>query len=80
MLPGLEGDRQLLLVNGLNTQATQVATEYLTKDSTLKELLARLRSADPQHVGPWRFQAVLKTEVYDKVPTRVSLVTIRVIK
>ena len=80
MVPGLEGDRQLLLIDGLNMQATQVATEYLTTEATLKELLGRLRSLDTGHSGPWRFQAVLKTKVYDKVPTRAHLVTVRVLK
>jgi hypothetical protein len=80
MLPGLEADRQLLLVDGLNMQATQVVTEYLTTEATLQELLSRLRASDPDHKGPWRFQAVFKTKVYDKVPTRASLVTLRVVK
>jgi hypothetical protein len=80
MVPGVESDRQLLLIDGLNMQATQVATEYLTTEGTLKELIGRLRSLDPNHSGPWRFQAVLKTKVYDKVPTRAHLVTVRVLK
>ncbi len=79
MLPGFESGHPMLLINGLNTQATQMATEYLTKEATLKELLGRLRAAAPRHSGPWRFQAVLKTEVNDKVPTRVSLITVRVL-
>jgi hypothetical protein len=80
MVQGLEADRQLLLIDGLNMQATQVATEYLTTERTLKELLGRLRSLDPGHSGPWRFQAVMKTKVYDKVPTGAHLVTVRVLK
>jgi len=80
MLSGLEGEHPLLLVSGLNTQATQMATEYLTKEATLHELLGRLRAADPHHSGPWHFQAVLKTEVHDKVPTSVSLTTVRVVR
>jgi hypothetical protein len=80
MLPGFENQHPLLLISGLNTQATQMATEYLTKEASINELLSRLRAADPKHSGPWRFQAVLKTEVHDKVPTNVSLITVRVIK
>jgi hypothetical protein len=80
MLPGFEHNHPLLLISGLNTQATQSATEYLTKEATAQELLTRLRAADPDHSGPWHFQAVLKTEVHDKVPTSISLVTIRVLK
>jgi hypothetical protein len=80
MLPGFEHSHLLLLISGLNTQATQIATDYLTKEATVQELLTRLRAADPDHSGPWHFQAVLKTEVHDKVPTSISLVTIRVLK
>ena len=80
MLSGLEGDHPLLLVSGLNTQATQMAIEYLTKEATAHELIGRLRAADPHHSGPWHFQAVLKTEVHDKVPISVSLTTVRVVR
>lgn len=80
MLPGLERDHPLLLISGLNTQATQMATQYLTREANLKELLGRLRASDPSHSGAWRFQAILKTEVHDKVPTSVSLITVRVLK
>jgi hypothetical protein len=80
MLSGFEGEHPLLLISGLNTQATQMATEYLTKETTIKELIERLHTADPKHSGPWHFQAVLKTEVHDKVPTSVSLTTLRVVK
>ena len=80
MLPGFARDHQLLLISGLNTQATQIASEYITNEATLATLAARLRAEDAAHTGPWRFQAVLKTEVYDKVPTRASLVTVRVLR
>ena len=79
MLPGVEGNRRLLLISGLNTQATQIATEFLTTEATLEQLLSGLRKADPNHRGRWYFQAVLKTEVYDKVPTKASLVALRLL-
>lgn len=79
MIPGITPDHQMLLINGLNAQGTQAATEYLTNESTLNELLARLKAAAPNHRGPWRFQAILRTEVYDKVPTRPTLVLVRVV-
>ena len=79
MIPGVEGNRRLLLISGLNTQATQIAAEFITKEATLDQLLSKLRGMDPNHRGPWYFQAVLKTEVYDKVPTKAALVTLRVL-
>lgn len=79
MLPGVQGSQRLLLISGLNTMATQIATEYLTTESTLDQLLSKLREADPAHRGLWHFQAVLKTEVHDKVPMRASLVALRLL-
>jgi hypothetical protein len=79
MLPGMMANQRLLLISGLNAQATQAATEYLSAESSLAELLARLRKESPNHRGPWHFQAVVKAEVHDKVPTRTWLVAVRVL-
>ncbi len=79
MLPGIAKDQRLLLISGLNAQATQAAAEYLTTESALAELLGRLRQESPAHTGPWQFQAIVKTEVHDKVPTKTWLVAIRVL-
>lgn len=79
MIPGVDGNRRLLLINGLNAQATQIATEFVTSESSLAQLLERLRQAAPTHSGPWHFQAILKTRVFDKVPTKATLVAVRVL-
>ncbi|MGH9671870.1 MAG: hypothetical protein ACRD44_01715 [Bryobacteraceae bacterium] len=79
MIPGADGRHRLLLIGGLNTQATQVAAEYLTSPASLRELMAELRKQAPAHTGQWHFQAVLRTEVHDKVPTKATLVALRVI-
>lgn len=80
MLPGVDGRRKLLLVNGLNTQATQAAIEYLTSPARLAELVQALRRQTPDHRGPWCFQLVLRTEVRDKVPTKAAPVALRVLR
>lgn len=80
MLPGVAAKQRLLLINGLNAQATQAAAEYLTSEDTLADLMGRLRREQPAHSGPWHFQAVLKTEVHDKVPTKSWVVAVRPIK
>jgi hypothetical protein len=79
MISGVDGKHRLLTISGLNTQATQIATEYLTSETGSQELLSRLRKDSPNHRGPWHFQAVLRTEVYDKVPTRATLIAVRVL-
>ena len=80
MLPGVAAKQRLLLINGLNAQATQAAAEYLTSEDMLADLIGRLRREQPTHSGPWHFQAVLKTEVHDKVPTKSWVVAVRPIK
>lgn len=79
MIPGVDRSRRLLLINGLNSQATQIATEYMTSENTLNQLLGRLKTAAPRHTGPWYFQVVMRTEVYDKVPVRANLEAVRVL-
>jgi hypothetical protein len=79
MIPGVDGRRKLLLINGLNAQATQMAAEYLTQPTTLEDLLSRLRATAPNHRGSWHFQAVLKADVRDKVPTGGSVLVLRVL-
>jgi len=79
MIPGVDGRHRLLLINGLNTQATQIAADFLTSPARLKELASELRGIAPRHEGPWHFQAVLRTEVYDKVPTKASLLALKVL-
>ena len=79
MLPGVAENHQLLLICGLNSPASPSATEFLTTDKGLKQLLDRLRQASPRHVGPWHFQAVVKADVRDKVPTTSSIAALRVL-
>ena len=79
MIPGVDGRRKLLLICGLGTQATQSAVEYLTERPQLQELLSALRKRAPAHRGPWHFQAILNTESHDLVPTKASLVALRVL-
>jgi hypothetical protein len=80
MLPGLDERRNLLLISGLNTQATQMATELLIDPYQLSKLIGRLREARSGDPGPWHFQLVVRTEVRDKVPaTAAEIVALRVL-
>ncbi|HXJ40415.1 MAG TPA: hypothetical protein VNH18_14130 [Bryobacteraceae bacterium] len=69
LIPGLDSRRKLLLLNGLNTQATQIATELMTDLDRLQQLYARLKLAAPDHRGDWFFQVIIRTVVRDKLPT-----------
>jgi len=80
MLPGIDRRRDLLLIGGLNTQVGQVAMEFLTDPAGARTLLERLRREAPEHEGRWFFQAVLRTETRNKVPSDGEIVYVRVLK
>jgi hypothetical protein len=80
MITGVDGRHQLLLINGLNTEGTQIAMEYLSDPNRVRELLARFRQVAPAHKGPWHFQLVLRTEVRDQVPTTADLLVVKVLQ
>jgi hypothetical protein len=79
MLPGTDGLHQLLLVSGLNTQATLMAIEFLTAEERAKQLIGRLREEDPNHEGPWHFQVVLSADVRERVATGGSIEQVRIV-
>jgi hypothetical protein len=79
MIGGLDEHHQLLLINGLNTEGTEVAMEYLCNPQTARNLLRQLRKAASQHKGDWRFQMILRTEVRDQVPTKARLLALKVL-
>lgn len=79
MLPGTDGVHQLLLVSGLNTQATLMAIEFLASEERAKQLVDKLRAEDPNHQGPWHFQVVLRAEVRDRVATGGSIEQVRLV-
>ncbi|HEY1948880.1 MAG TPA: hypothetical protein VGG97_17870 [Bryobacteraceae bacterium] len=79
MITGVDGRHQLLLINGLNTEGTQIAMEYLCDPVRVRGLITRFRQSMPQHRGPWHFQLVLRTEVRDQVPTTADLLVLKVL-
>jgi hypothetical protein len=79
MISGVDRRHQLLLINGLNTEGTQSAMEYLCDPKTVRELIVQLRNIAPSHKGAWHFQIVLRTEVRDQVPTRADLLIVKVL-
>ena len=79
MLPGLDDRHQMLLVSGLDGQASQMASEFLTQPARLDQLLARLKAIAPTHSGHWHFQFVIRAEVREKLATRADIVAVRVL-
>jgi hypothetical protein len=77
LLSGIDGHHGLALINGVNTEGTMMALEYLTEPISLRSLATALRKADPRHSGPWHFQVILHSELRDGVPAGIELVTLR---
>ncbi len=77
MIPGIVSNRKLLLINGLDTQATQMAVSFLVDPQSAQALISRLRAAAPGHRGVWHFQAVVETDVRDKIPLGARVVAVR---
>jgi hypothetical protein len=80
MLPGLDDRHLLLLVTGLDGQASQMAAEFLSQPEKLDLVIARIKAVAPAHSGPWHFQFVLRVEVRDKLATRSDIVATRVLQ
>jgi hypothetical protein len=79
MLPGLDDRHLLLLVTGLDGQASQMASEFLSQPGRLELVARRLREAAPGHSGPWFFQFILRAEVREQSATRADIVALRVL-
>lgn len=79
MLPGLDDRRLLLLITGLDGQATQMASEFLSQPGRLEQVISRLRGVAPAHSGPWYFQFILRAEVRERLATRADIVALRVL-
>ena len=67
----------LAMLNGVNTEGTLMALDYMTDPMNLKNLLAQLRQRVPNHSRPWHFQAILHSELRDGVPAGIELVSLR---
>jgi hypothetical protein len=81
MEPNHTKEERLLSLNGLNTQGTEAAAEYVTNPESLAELRKALlaASSDKKRIPPF-FEALLSVPVENFVPGGASLVTVKVIQ
>lgn len=79
MIAGVVANQELLVICGLNSPTTPLATDYLTGENGRAQLLKLLREKAPTHIGTWHFQIVVKVDVRDKVPTMAKIVALRVL-
>ena len=78
-LNGFDGHHGLALVNGVNTEGTMMALEYLTDPVSLRALESALRK-ESRHGAPWHFQVILHSELRDGVPSGIETVARRVLE
>ena len=79
-LSSIDGKHGLALVNGVNTEGTMMALEYLTDPGSLRSLDSALRKLDPNHSGPWHFQVILHSELRDGVPAGIEVMALRQVR
>lgn len=75
LVHGLNPSRSVLILAGTTTIGTQAAVEYVTRQSSLEELLLRLSVSKSGELKP--FEAVIRVRVARGVPVATELVAIR---
>jgi hypothetical protein len=75
LLKGVNAGRSVLILAGTTTLGTQAAAEYVSRQSSVEELLLRLAVSNTGEVQP--FEALLKVKVIRGVPMETQLVALR---
>lgn len=75
LVHGLNPSRSELILAGTTTIGTQAAVEYVTRQSSLEELLLRLSVSNSGELKP--FEAVIRVKVTHGVPVTTELVALR---
>ena len=80
MSPNRVKEERILRLDGLYTEGTEAAAEYVTNPESLADLRQALLAASPdkQHVPPF-FEALLSVPVENSVPGGATLVAVRII-
>ncbi|MGC2475964.1 MAG: hypothetical protein WA485_16615 [Candidatus Sulfotelmatobacter sp.] len=75
LLPGLDPSRSILILAGNSTFGTQAAVEYVCREDSIKDLLARLKVSKPADLKP--FEALLHVRIAHGVPVTTELISVR---
>lgn len=78
--PGLTGEHRLMILAGILSEGTQAAVEYVTRKDYLSILNQRLQSMPGEGGPPKYYQALLKVNVDNGIPTTVSILAIHPLK
>lgn len=71
---GLTAERSVLILAGTTTFGTQAAAEFVSRQSTLEELLVRLTGSKTGQLIP--FEAVIHVRVARGVPVEADMVAL----
>ncbi|HEV2729766.1 MAG TPA: helix-turn-helix domain-containing protein [Terriglobales bacterium] len=75
LVRGLNPSQWVMILAGTTTLGTQAAVEYVCSETSLKDLLGRLKVSQPGEMKP--FEAVLRVKVTRGVPVESSIVALR---
>jgi hypothetical protein len=75
LVPGLNPARSVMILAGTTTLGTEAAVEYVCRENSLQDLLARLGVSGTGELKP--FEAVLRVTVKRGVPVQSELVAVR---
>jgi hypothetical protein len=75
LMPGLNPTRSLVILAGTTTFGTQAAVEYVSRQNSVADLLARLSASKTGEMKP--FEALLRVKITRGVPVGAQLVAVR---
>ena len=74
--PGVTQEHRLMTLSGLLSEGTQAAAECVTRKDCLDELNHRLKQASGDGGPPKYYQALLKVDVDNGIPTTVTIISL----
>jgi hypothetical protein len=74
--PGVTSENVLITLGGIKSEGTQAAAEYVTRKEYLNALDQRLQELSGGNGRPKYFQALLKVDVDNGIPTTLSIVAV----
>lgn len=74
--PGVTEEHRLMILSGLLSEGTQAAAECVTRKDCLDELNLRLQQASGEDGPPNYYQALLRVDVDNGIPTTVTIVAL----
>jgi hypothetical protein len=75
----VSGEHAVMTLAGIFSEGTEAAAEFITTRNHLTVLGQRLRQLGGQNPPPKYYQALLKVEVENGTPTKITLISLRVL-